>query len=147
MVSAVQLLDTLTRLHRTRFGTRVPVLRQLPRAPACWQAPELRIDEQQRRIELSFRMAGAVAESTRVFWDEEQQLLVVHAAAPCSSDEPDWYAEVSLGSDVEGSRARAFVRDGTLRVVAPRVDSRPVTGLPLLAWTPEPFNGSWAPAT
>ena len=142
----------------------MPVLREAPPAPArSWQTPELRIVQQQRRVEFAFRVPGAEAASTRVYWDEDGDVLTVHATSarmhatsarermsPSSAREAadnDWYAEQRVGSDVDGSRAEAFLQGDTLRVFVPRVDSKPLTGLPLLAWTSDGSNWSLAAAT
>jgi HSP20 family molecular chaperone IbpA len=164
MASAVTWLGTLTRLqlralYRVCLGKRVPVLTEPPPLPdRSWQRAELRVARKQRRIEFAFRVPGAEADSTRVYWDEENETLTVHvtAASPNSLSSTrergitaggGWYREVPVASDVDGKRAEAFLEADTLRVVAPLVSSKPLTGLPLLAWTNECSNGSLAAAT
>jgi len=164
MASKASWLGALSRLqlralYRAYRGQRVPVLTKLPPLPArSWRRPELRVDQQQHRVEFAFRVPGAEAESTRVYWDEEHRTLTVHAFAtsaesPCgraehavSASEP-WHAVVAVGGDVDGNRAEAFLADDVLRIFAPRVDSKPLTGLPLLAWVEGCSSGSLAAAT
>src|SRR4051794_1060255 len=106
MASAVTWLGALTRLQlrnlcRGHRGTRVPILRCLPPPPArSWQTPELRLVELPQRIEFAFRVPGAVADATRVYWNEDAQILTVHVGAAGlkrnSADDTDWYTEVSV---------------------------------------------------
>ncbi|HEX2672454.1 MAG TPA: Hsp20/alpha crystallin family protein, partial [Polyangiaceae bacterium] len=103
-------------------------------------------------------VAGARAESTQVYWSEDSHTLTVHAPTDCaespasgappgSSGSVSWYAEVPVASDVDASRAHAFLQHGTLRIVAPRIDSHPLTGLPLLVWTDAASSWSLVPTT
>ena len=164
MASAVTWLGALKRLqlrslYRAYRGERVRVLRDLPPLPRRpWRTPERQVARQQRRVEFVFRVPGAEAESTRVYWEEERRTLTVHAvAAPRESQDNygeqaviagvDWYAELAVDSDLHGHKAEAFLENETLRVFAPRVDCKPLTGLPLLAWADECSNGSLAAAT
>jgi hypothetical protein len=97
-----------------------------------------------RQLEFALKVAGAEARSTRIDWDEEVRTLSVHAVVACrtpagsacessAAEERDWYAEVPVGDDADGNLAEAFLKDGTLRIFVPRVDSQPLTGVPLLA--------------
>ena len=173
MTSAAAWLGALTRLprraFRSRLGDRVPVLCQSTLTPGpTWRRPDLRVIDHQRQVEFSFRVTGAEVESTHLAWDEETQTLIVHAIPDQRGrigsalehtgrepnareqgtlDAPAWYAEVRLDSDLDGRRAEAFLKDGTLRVFAPRVDSMPMTALPLLAWTEACSDWSLAATT
>jgi len=123
-----------------------------------WSRPDLQVIEHERRVEFAFNVAGAKAESTQVYWSEEDHTLTVYAPAGCaespasigtsgSSGSACWYAEIPVASDVDASRAQAFLQHDTLRIVAPRIDSHPLTGLPLLVWTDAPSSWSLAPTT
>jgi len=150
MTSASTWLNALTRLPRRAFqsrqGERVPIVRHstlTPRRP--WQRPEQHVIDHGRQVEFTFQVPDAVAESTRLAWDEESHTLLVHALA--DNREHAWYAEVRMANDLDGSRAEAFLKEGTLRVFAPRIDSMPLTGLPLLAWTQAYSDSSFVAAT
>ena len=160
MASAVAWLDALRRLERRVFQrARIPILRRGSPMPArSGSRPDVRVIEQARRVEFAFVIAGARPESTQVYWSEEAHTLTVYApidcaespasvATPGSSGSASWYAEIPVASDVDASRAQAFLEHGTLRIVAPRIDSHPLTGLPLLVWTDAPSSWSLAPTT
>lgn len=161
MEPAVAWLGALRRLqrafNRSHAGTRIPVLVQVaPRPSPRSQRPELAFIEREREVEIALQLAGAIAESTRVHWDEEAHTLVICAIArrseaaadhAAAEETDEWYAEVPVSGDVDGARAEARLKDGTLRIVAPRVDSQPLSGLPLFAWHAQPCNWSIAPAT
>lgn len=92
-------------------------------------------------MEFALHMAGAQAHSTQICWDEATRTLSVHAPVQGTDtpteerqDNQAWYVEIAVPNQVDGSRAKGFLNDGTLRIVAPRVDSTPLSGLPLLAW-------------
>jgi len=154
MASAVPWLDALKRLKRRAFQRsdrkRIPILACGPNPPlGSWQHPELRVIERERQVEFALHVTGAKAESTQVYWSEEDRTLTVHALADCGEPLADgvtasrsarlgWHAQIPVDRDVDVCRAKAFLEHGTLRVVAPRVDSTPLTGLPLLVWTDTP---------
>ena len=158
MTSALAWLGALKRLPRRAWhwspaGERIPILPGIALTPnrPCRQ-PRLRVVERERRVEFELQVAGAEAESTRVYWNHEAQSLTVYArpfnregAATHESDAlsgRDWYAEITLPSDLDGARAEAFLKDGTLRIVAPRSDCEPLTGLPL--WVRPNAPSSWS---
>ncbi|HET7541905.1 MAG TPA: hypothetical protein VFK05_18650 [Polyangiaceae bacterium] len=164
MTSTAGWFLALKRLQRQAFGRsalgeRVPIYAHLALVRGrSWRKPELRVSEQEQRVEFVLHVAGASADSTRVYWDEESRTLTVHALAPCQAppasveqtagaDDCHWYTVIPVGSDVEGNRAEAFLKSGILRIVAPRVDSKPLTGLPLLVWTAPPTSSALAAST
>jgi len=164
MASTAAWLDAFKRLQRRAFprstpGERIPIVAPvaLPPRRAC-RRPDLRVTESPRRVEFAVKVAGAEAASTRVAWSEETQTFIVQATVECRQRVPaepatvlsadfDWYLAIPVRGDVDGSRAHAVLQDGTLRIVAPRVDSQPLTGLPLLVWANEAANWSLAAAT
>lgn len=161
MTSAVDWLGALKRWQRRAFqrstaGEQIPIRADLAVMPGrSWRCPELQIIEHERRVEFALHLAGAEADSTRIGWSEETQTLSIHAAVASEESNSsahaagnpsgrDWYAEVRVPSDVDGSRAKAFLKDGSLRIIAPRIDWRPLTGLPLWVWADTSAGGTCA---
>ncbi|HYQ44297.1 MAG TPA: hypothetical protein VER11_20080 [Polyangiaceae bacterium] len=163
MTSAVAWLGALRRLqrafNRSPKGARIPILTRVAPPPTrSGQRPELHLVENERQVEIALRVENAASESTRIYWDEEAHTLAIYATArrsetgsalagPPARPADEWFAEVPLASDVDGARAEAFLKGDTLRIIAPRVDCHPLTGLPLLVWPAESSNGSFAVAT
>lgn len=156
MTSTVAWLETLKRLqrralNRSPLGTRVAVLARPALVPGPrWNRPELRSHEQRRKVEFELHLPGVTAGDARIHWDEEARTLTLAAIAERSTSGPlasdsntddahEWYAEIALDGDCDGSRAAAFLNDGTLRITVPRADSQPLTGLPVLV---SPLNQS-----
>ncbi len=157
MAPAVAWLDALRRWRRRAFlasslGERIPILGgTIPTPDRAWQRPKLCVTERERQVEFALQMRGAEAQSTVACWDEETRTFTVHAAAARSEPanagpkaqageaalpiDRDWYDWLAVDRHVDGRRAEAFLTDGQLRVIAPRVDSQPMTALPLLAYT------------
>jgi HSP20 family molecular chaperone IbpA len=164
MASAGEWLGALRQLPRRAFdwlpaGARISIHTDSALTPArgC-RRPQLCIVEHERKVEFALCVPGAVAHSTRICWDEAARILTVSAAdrgsdwlvprADADTRVPaHWYAEVQLGDDLDGNRAEAYLKDGGLRIFVPRVDTRPLTGLPLFAWAEESAPWEILPAT
>jgi len=147
MTSAVAWLGALERLKRRAFRQsareRIPILARGSITPmGSWRRPELRVVEQERKVEFALHVTGAKAETTQICWSEEDRTLTVHAIADCRdpSARLGWHAQIPLDSDVDAGRAKAFLEHGTLRIIAPRVDSTPLTGLPIFVWDDPPSS-------
>lgn len=160
MASPVAWLGALERLRRRAFqasgGERISILDQAtPRPPRPLRQPELRAVDHERHVEFTVRLTGAQADSIWIYWNEDAQTLTVHAAC-CDANSTDrtdfangrdWYLEIPVRDDIDGGRAEAFLKDDALRILAPRVNSKPLTGLPLLAWSQAPDGWSLSPCT
>lgn len=160
MAYAVAWLGALKRLERLAFqrsaGERIRILSGHSLTPGrSWQRPELQVIEQERRVEFVLNVAGAKPDATQVVWNEDDQTLTVHAPVesratlPAGTPAPasgnlGWYAEIPVPSDVDASRAKAVLQHGTLRIVAPRIDSLPLTGCPLWVWPNAASNSALA---
>jgi len=116
-----------------------------------WQRPELRVIEHEREVEFALDVTGANADTLQVCWCEEDRTLTVHAIADGgeplaagANESPSarlgWHTQIPVDSDVDANRAKAFFEHGTLRIIAPRVDSTPLTGLPILVWSDTPSD-------
>lgn len=163
MAPTVAWMGALRRLPRRAFrqastAERIPILNQVAPSPArSWKRPQLRISEHERGLEFELHLAGAQADTTRVYWSEHEQTFTVHALARYgepgiftradTANNQDWYIELPVPGDVDGSHAEAFLRNGILRIVAPRADVLPLTGLPLWVKPEAPLGWSLALGT
>lgn len=103
--------------------------------PRCASVrPELEWMPSERELSLVFFVPGASASNTRVCWDAEVRTLSVWVRLVASGTHDfDWYAVLRLPPDIEGAKSRCTLKNGVLRVRAPREDTPGSTGLSLLA--------------
>jgi HSP20 family protein len=90
--------------------------------------PSLDLFESEKEYRVVVDAPGATAPDTHVTWNDVDT-LVVHvrrgasdAGAPlvCEYRESDWYREVILPADANGTKANAEVRQGVLTIRVPK---------------------------
>jgi HSP20 family molecular chaperone IbpA len=91
--------------------------------------PSLDLFESEKEYRVVVDAPGATAADTHVTWDDVDTLLVhvrraaaVDGGAPlvCEYRESDWYREVVLPADANGTKATAEVRQGVLTIRVPK---------------------------
>jgi len=90
--------------------------------------PSLDLFESEKEYRVVIDAPGATAPNTHVAWNDVDT-LVVHvrragfdAGAPlvCEYRESEWYREVTLPADANGTKANAEVRHGVLTIRVPK---------------------------
>jgi HSP20 family protein len=89
--------------------------------------PSLDLFESEKEYRVVVDAPGATAPNTHVTWNDVDTLLVhVRRAATegaplvCEYRESDWYREVVLPADANGTKANAEVREGVLTIRVPK---------------------------
>jgi HSP20 family protein len=90
--------------------------------------PSVDLFESEKEYRVVVDVPGATAPNTHVTWDDVDTLVVhVRRAATegapllCEFRESDWYREVVLPADANGSKANAEVREGVLTIRVPKL--------------------------
>jgi HSP20 family protein len=91
-------------------------------------APALDLFENQSEFRLVVDVPGATPSNTHVAWNDFDTLSVrVQRAASAPGapslseyEESDWYREIVLSPDVDGTKSRSTVRDGVLTIRMPK---------------------------
>lgn len=90
--------------------------------------PSLDLFEGEKEYRLVVDAPGATASNTHVTWNDVDTLVVhirraaTDAGVPlaCEYRESDWYREVVLPADANGTKANAEVRQGVLMIRVPK---------------------------
>jgi len=127
-----------------RDGERVPVhtrdsgdMLAVNRA----SAPAVDIFESEHDYQILIDAPGASAGTTHVTWDDIDTLSVhvrrnaLTAGVPWvrEYEESDWFRQVRLSPDVDGTKVTCTAKDGVVRVILPLLRTRTVTSIPILA--------------
>lgn len=120
-------------LARTRRGQRIPV--HVARAPGPrphWPTvvPDIELEPGRSAVSVRCCVPGATPENVLVCWDEECHSICVRVArATCSGASHDFYVELPLPANVDGTRSRCTLEGTTLLIRAPCRDTPARTGL------------------
>jgi HSP20 family molecular chaperone IbpA len=90
--------------------------------------PSLDLFESEKEYRVVVDASGATATNTHLTWNDVDTLVVhVRRAAPdagaplmCEYRESNWYREVVLPADANGTKANAEVREGVLTIRVPK---------------------------
>jgi len=97
-------------------------------APVTVSIPSLDLFESEKEYRIVVEAPGATATNTHLSWNDVDTLVVhvrrpaTDAGAPlvCEYNESDWYREVVLPADANGTKANAEVRRGVLTICVPK---------------------------
>jgi HSP20 family protein len=97
-------------------------------APGTVAIPSLDLFESEKEYRIVVDAPGATAPNTHLTWNEVDTLALhvrrdaIGAGAPlaCEYSESDWYRELVLPADANGTKATAEVRQGVLTVRVPK---------------------------
>lgn len=97
-------------------------------APGTVATPSLDLFESDKEYRIVVDAPGATAPNTHVTWNDVDTLMLhvrrttSGAGAPlvCEYSESDWYRELVLPADANGTKATAEVRQGVLMIRVPK---------------------------
>jgi HSP20 family molecular chaperone IbpA len=101
--------------------------------------PEVAVVESALDVTLTLDLPGATADDVTVYWDEAVHRFCAYVDRSRSDASHDFYVEVPLPHDVDGTRWVCTFTGSTLWARAPLTDTPAMTGLALshaLQWAP-----------
>ena len=82
--------------------------------------PLFDVFEDEREVRVVVEVPGATAGNTQLAWNDFDTLSVYVQRSAARSEQSDWYREIVLSPEADGTKARSTLRDGVLTVRIPK---------------------------